>query len=394
MGALEMPELDAPPQGRDGQGPEAASDLSYLSRAFQMIRELTTTTAVIPRSDLDRVAALAELPARLYAALEQAVQDDGMRIEEEDHETGSEDTGWDGDGLTVFIQRARHDVLTAEQEVALAQRIELGALAAQALASVGETLDPPTVRELHHQAEDGSRARDEFAGANLRLVISIAARYRNRGVELDDLIQEGWLGLARAIDKFDYRLGHKFSTYATWWIRQSITRALADKSRTIRIPVHMVETINKVVRYQRLMTQELGHEPTIDELAQRVELLPKTVEDALRLRSQTTSLDRPLQKDLHIADIIADRTVAAPDDAVEQALLHSALLHALADLSERQQEIMRLRYGLDDGCVRTLEEVGRVFGVTRERIRQIEAQTLVKLRHPKRSEALRDYLDG
>ena len=291
-------------------------------------------------------------------------------------------------------------LLTADEEVELAKRIEAGAAAAAEIAELNEVgrwngHAGTSQRQLRRAVADGDRARQELTSANLRLVVSIAKRHVGRGVPILDLIQEGNLGLMRAVQKFDHTKGFKFSTYATWWIRQAITRAIADQSRTIRVPVHMVESINKVLRAQRTLAAKLERDPTIAELASEVELPPDKVEEILRIASQDPlSLDTPIgdEDDTSMADFIADKG-AAPLDLAARKLLEQTVRDVLGDLSERESEVVRLRFGLEDGRPRTLEEVGREFGVTRERIRQIESKTLAKLRHPLRSDRLRDYLD-
>ena len=291
-------------------------------------------------------------------------------------------------------------LLTGAQEVFLAQRIERGLHAADQIAELEKEygarhLAPSDLlRPLERAEGDGRVATQQLINANLRLVVSIAKRYRNRGMLFLDLIQEGNLGLMRAVDKFDYTKGFKFSTYATWWIRQAITRAIADQARTIRIPVHMVETINKVGRIQRQLVQEQGREPTLEELSARSEMSPARVREVLRISQDTVSLEQPMgDEDFSLGDVIEDQSAIVPADAAAKAMLIEAVKQALAELSEREQLVVRLRFGLDDGQVRTLEEVGREFGVTRERIRQIESKVLAKLRHPIRSQRLRDYLD-
>ncbi len=296
-------------------------------------------------------------------------------------------------------------LLTAEQEVMLAKRIEAGMFA-------DEKLNPPTEDEegnpipaveisenqrasLHAVQRDGELARRQLTEANLRLVVSIAKRYVGRGMALLDLIQEGNLGLIRAVEKFDYTKGFKFSTYATWWIRQAITRSIADQARTIRIPVHMVETMNKVLRVSRTMLQELGREPTVEEIAAKVEMTPDKVREIQRIAQEPVSLETPVgeEDDSLLGDFVEDPNVIAPATAAARALLSEAIEEALQELNDRERAVVRLRFGLDDGQIRTLEEVGKEFGVTRERIRQIESKTLAKLRHPTRSQRLRDYLE-
>jgi RNA polymerase primary sigma factor len=306
---------------------------------------------------------------------------------------------------TYLKEIGRVPLLNAELEVEIAQTIEEGnaaaaRLAAHELALSGDgndadLLDADELSRNRRLMRKGLKAKDELIEANLRLVVSIAKRYRNRGLAFLDLIQEGNLGLMRAVDKFDHTKGFKFSTYATWWIRQAITRAIADQARTIRIPVHMVETINKVVWAQRQLLQELGREPTIEEVAQRVELPMERVREILRINQDTVSLEQPVgdEDDFNLSDLIEDRGAVVPDDAATRSLLDAAVREALGHLSEREQDVVRLRFGLDDGKIRTLEEVGKEFGVTRERVRQIESKTLAKLRRPDAAHLLRDYLE-
>jgi len=285
-------------------------------------------------------------------------------------------------------------LLTAEQEVTLAKRIEAGTFAVEKLEGE-EPLAENQRAGLHGVQRDGELARRQLTEANLRLVVSIAKRYVGRGMALLDLIQEGNLGLIRAVEKFDYTKGFKFSTYATWWIRQAITRAIADQARTIRIPVHMVETMNKVLRISRQMLQELGREPTVEEIAAKVELTPDKVREIQRIAQEPVSLETPVgeEDDSLLGDFVEDPNVIAPATAAARALLSEAIEEALQELNDRERAVVRLRFGLEDGQIRTLEEVGREFGVTRERIRQIESKTLAKLRHPTRSQRLRDYLE-
>jgi RNA polymerase primary sigma factor len=286
-------------------------------------------------------------------------------------------------------------LLTGPQEVSLAQRIEQGLLASDEIAAANGGMSSDDTDRLGAVVVDGHRAKRQLIEANLRLVVSIAKRYVGRGMLLLDLIQEGNLGLMRAVEKFDYTKGFKFSTYATWWIRQAITRAIADQARTIRIPVHMVETINKVTRVQRQMLQELGREPTVEELGDKLGMPAERVREIQRISQEPVSLEAPVgdEDDSLLGDFVEDPGAIAPADAAARALLTEAVEEALEQLSERERRVVRLRFGLDDGQLHTLEEVGKEFGVTRERIRQIESKTLAKLRHPTRSQRLRDYLD-
>jgi len=306
------------------------------------------------------------------------------------HDTGSFDP------VRMYLKEiGKVPLLTAEQEVSLAKRIEAGVHARRDLAADAESLSESQRASVLAVVRDGELAKRNLTEANLRLVVSIAKRYVGRGMALLDLIQEGNLGLIRAVEKFDYTKGFKFSTYATWWIRQAITRAIADQARTIRIPVHMVETMNKVLRTQRQMLQELGREPTIDELAAKVDLTPDRVREIQRIAQEPVSLETPVgeEDDSSLGDFVEDPNVVAPAAAAARALLTEAIEEALQELNPREQQVVRLRFGLEDGQIRTLEEVGREFGVTRERIRQIESKTLAKLRHPTRSQRLRDYLE-
>ena len=285
-------------------------------------------------------------------------------------------------------------LLNAEQEVELAKRIEAGLFAEERLNS-GDKIDMKLKRELWWIAQDGKKAKNHLLEANLRLVVSLAKRYTGRGMLFLDLIQEGNLGLIRAVEKFDYTKGYKFSTYATWWIRQAITRAMADQARTIRIPVHMVEVINKLARVQRQMLQDLGREPTPEELAKELDMTPEKVIEVQKYGREPISLHTPLGEDgdSEFGDLIEDSEAIVPADAVSFTLLQEQLHAVLDTLSEREAGVVSMRFGLTDGQPKTLDEIGKVYGVTRERIRQIESKTMSKLRHPSRSQVLRDYLD-
>ena len=286
-------------------------------------------------------------------------------------------------------------LLNAEQEVELAKRIEAGLFAEEKLAADGGRLGVAGRGDLEWIAEDGRRAKNHLLEANLRLVVSLAKRYTGRGMLFLDLIQEGNLGLIRAVEKFDYTKGYKFSTYATWWIRQAITRAMADQARTIRIPVHMVEVINKLARVQRQMLQDLGREPTPEELAAELDMTPEKVIEVQKYGREPISLHTPLGEDgdSEFGDLIEDSEAIQPGEAVSFTLLQEQLHSVLDTLSEREAGVVSMRFGLTDGQPKTLDEIGKVYGVTRERIRQIESKTMSKLRHPSRSQVLRDYLD-
>ncbi|MDT4941041.1 MAG: polymerase primary sigma factor [Pseudonocardiales bacterium] len=336
-----------------------------------------------------------------------------------DGEEESSEFTWDDEEESEALRQARKDaemtasadsvraylkqigkvaLLNAEEEVDLAKRIEAGLYAAERLRQADETNEKLVLqvrRDLRWIVRDGERAKNHLLEANLRLVVSLAKRYTGRGMAFLDLIQEGNLGLIRAVEKFDYTKGYKFSTYATWWIRQAITRAIADQARTIRIPVHMVETINKLIRIQRQLLQDLGREPTPEEIAKEMDLTPDKVREILKVSQEPVSLETPIgeEEDSHLGDFIEDSDAVVPVDAASFILLQELLDSVLHTLSEREKKVIQLRFGLTDGHPRTLEEVGREFGVTRERIRQIESKTLSKLRHPSRSQKLRDYLE-
>jgi len=303
------------------------------------------------------------------------------------------------DSVRAYLKQiGKVALLNAEEEVELAKRIEAGLYAAERLRKAADANDktsPQLRRDLRWIVRDGERAKNHLLEANLRLVVSLAKRYTGRGMAFLDLIQEGNLGLIRAVEKFDYTKGYKFSTYATWWIRQAITRAMADQARTIRIPVHMVEVINKLGRIQRELLQDLGREPTPEELAKEMDITPEKVLEIQQYAREPISLDQTIgdEGDSQLGDFIEDSEAVVAVDAVSFTLLQDQLQSVLATLSEREAGVVRLRFGLTDGQPRTLDEIGQVYGVTRERIRQIESKTMSKLRHPSRSQVLRDYLD-
>jgi RNA polymerase primary sigma factor len=299
------------------------------------------------------------------------------------------------DPVRMYLKEiGKVSLLTAAEEVRLAKAIEAGELAIRELEESPD-ISVEEKRRLARVEREGMAAKRKLVEANLRLVVSIAKRYVGRGMLFLDLIQEGNLGLIRAVEKFDYDKGFKFSTYATWWIRQAITRAIADQARTIRIPVHMVETINKLIRVQRQLLQDHGREPTPEEIGAQMELSPEKVREILKISQEPVSLETPIgeEEDSQLGDFIEDQEAVVPADAASFSLLQQQLRHILDTLSDRERKVIELRFGLRDGHPRTLEEVGRVFGVTRERIRQIESKTLSKLRHPSRSAKLKDYLE-
>ncbi len=303
------------------------------------------------------------------------------------------------DPVRMYLKEiGKVNLLTSDEEVELAKSMGAGMEAAEQLAELertGEEIPPEVRRELEQMIKKGERAKQRLAEANLRLVVSIAKRYVGRGMQFLDLIQEGNLGLIKAVEKFDFTKGFKFSTYATWWIRQAITRAIADQARTIRIPVHMVETINKVIRVSRQLLQELGHDPSPNEIAAEMNMPVERVREILKIAQEPVSLETPIgeEEDSHLGDFIPDEDASEPAEAASATLLKEQLVDVLSTLTPREEKVLKLRFGFEDGRTRTLEEVGKEFNVTRERIRQIEAKALRKLRHPSRSKKLKDFLN-
>ncbi len=355
--------------------PEAENDLDRLDEIFAALLEAGVEVTDTPEEE--------------SLGLEPEEEEGEEAWAEEDLEEALESD----DTLALYLKEVgRIPLLTPEEEVALAQRIERGRQAERRLAQ--GNLPPEERRRLEEIAADGRAAQDHLILANTRLVISVAKKYLGRGLPLSDLIQEGNIGLIRAVRKFDWRRGHKFSTYATWWIRQAVTRAIADQSRTIRVPVHMGDQINKLLRLQQQLAQELGREPTVEELAEAMAIPPSRVEQLLQMARQPVSLEAPTdnEEESVLGDFIEDRGTASPSEAVSQQMLREILHEALATLSPREVRILKLRYGLVDGRMYTLEEVGRKLGVTRERVRQIEAQALARLRHPIYARRLREFL--
>jgi RNA polymerase primary sigma factor len=359
--------------------------------------------------DIGAALVAAELPPESMDAVLKLISEEGIEIVEPAEEDLEEEpparaaaeeeaaakASPTNDPVRMYLKEiGRVPLLTAEEEVDLAKRVEAGLFASEKLA-LQRSLPAGMRRDLELIERDGQLAKKRLIEANLRLVVSIAKRYVGRGMLFLDLIQEGNLGLIRAVEKFDYTKGYKFSTYATWWIRQAITRAIADQARTIRIPVHMVETINKLVRIQRQLLQDLGREPTPEEIGVEMELPPERVREIQKLSQEPVSLETPIgeEDDSNLGDFIEDSDAVVPIDAASFILLQEQLDSILHTLSEREKKVIQLRFGLSDGHPRTLEEVGKEFGVTRERIRQIESKTLSKLRHPSRSQKLRDYLE-
>jgi RNA polymerase primary sigma factor len=352
------------------------------------------------KRSLDDVDESAFEPAEEAKLEEELAEDEGFTLSEADDADEPEQqvmaAGATADPVKDYLKQiGKVALLNAEQEVELAKRIEAGLFADEKLNDEHTKIKTSQLDDYEWIAEDGRRAKNHLLEANLRLVVSLAKRYTGRGMLFLDLIQEGNLGLIRAVEKFDYTKGYKFSTYATWWIRQAITRAMADQARTIRIPVHMVEVINKLARVQRQMLQDLGREPTPEELARELDMTPEKVVEVQKYGREPISLHTPLGEDgdSEFGDLIEDSEAVVPADAVSFTLLQEQLHDVLDTLSEREAGVVSMRFGLTDGQPKTLDEIGKVYGVTRERIRQIESKTMSKLRHPSRSQVLRDYLD-
>jgi len=357
---------------------KSQGSLTYeeISAAFDVLEEISPEQL---EEFFEELAA-----AGIELAEEQKDEKSESEREEEPEETITDGLSLD-DPVRMYLKEiGRVPLLSMEQEKSLAMRIEAGELEARRDGSADQRL-----------VDSGEEAKRQLTEANLRLVVSIAKKYVGRGMLFLDLIQEGNLGLISAVEKFDYRKGYKFSTYATWWIRQAITRALADQARTIRIPVHMVETINRLIKVSRQLLQELGREPSVEEIANEMGLTPEKVREVMKISQEPISLETPIgeEEDSHLGDFIEDQEAIAPAEAASVMLLKEKMQDVLQNLTERERKVLVLRFGLEDGHQRTLEEVGQEFGVTRERIRQIEAEALQKLRHPSRSRKLKDYLD-
>ena len=345
----------------------------------------------------------AEAPADSFESVFAGLQELGIALREEAEDTlavtalSNDELVHVSDPVRMYLQEiGRYPLLTAQQEVELSMQMETGTRSEAKIQDLGEGLPAEQKVILQRQVRSADKARKRLVESNLRLVVSIAKKYVGRGLSLLDLIQEGNLGLIRAVEKFDYRRGFKFSTYATWWIRQAVTRALADQARTIRVPVHMVETINKLARAQRTLMQELGREPTIEEVALEMELEPGRVSELRRIAQDPVSLETPLgeEEDSTLGDFVEDDAAEVPVEAAAFKLLQEYLGLALEDLNDRERQVLVMRFGLADGKVRTLEEVGSHFNVTRERVRQIETKALAKLRQPARAKRLEGYLES
>jgi len=372
---------------------EDQQPLMTLEQAKQQLLESAKKRGVITYQEImERLAPYDQDPEQIDEFFEQ-LADQGIEvINESEEDLNLADLDAD------LVHEGEHDDYLLDDDLSVPPGVKINDPVRMYLKEIGRVplLTAEEEIELAKRIEQGDQeAKKRLAEANLRLVVSIAKRYVGRGMLFLDLIQEGNMGLLKAVEKFDYRKGYKFSTYATWWIRQAITRAIADQARTIRIPVHMVETINKLIRVSRQLLQELGREPTAEEIAKEMDMTPEKVREIIKIAQEPVSLETPIgeEDDSHLGDFIEDQDALAPSDAAAYELLKEQLEEVLDTLTEREEHVLRLRFGLDDGRTRTLEEVGQVFGVTRERIRQIEAKALRKLRHPSRSKRLKDFLE-
>ncbi len=379
---------------------EALEDLELegeqLDKVYDALESLGIDTAGEYYNDLEPLAELEDLTDLDQDAPPPAEELEELPPEEIVDPNALGDTFGIDDPVRMYLKEiGKVNLLSSDEEVALAQAMSAGAAAEEQLGELGDDISDEDAATLKQLVKEGEEAKQRLAEANLRLVVSIAKRYVGRGMHFLDLIQEGNLGLIKAVEKFDYTKGYKFSTYATWWIRQAITRAIADQARTIRIPVHMVETINKVIRVSRQLLQELGHDPSPEEIAAEMGMPVEKVREILKIAQEPVSLETPIgeEEDSHLGDFIPDEDASEPSEAASYTLLKEQLVEVLGTLTKREEKVLRLRFGIEDGRTRTLEEVGREFNVTRERIRQIEAKALRKLRHPSRSKKLKDFLN-
>jgi RNA polymerase sigma factor RpoD-like protein len=391
--------LDEAIRAKEMDPSKTASKADSRAMTAKQLELMVTSIDLTERGAKALIDSINATPVKEFKSIHGVIELTRRQIQTEMKQLPPEQTvltaGATADPVKDYLKQiGRVALLNAELEVELATRVEAGLFAEEKLATE-KKLDKKLKRELEWISEDGRRAKNHLLEANLRLVVSLAKRYTGRGMLFLDLIQEGNLGLIRAVEKFDYTKGYKFSTYATWWIRQAITRAMADQARTIRIPVHMVEVINKLARVQRQMLQDLGREPTPEELAKELDMTPEKVVEVQKYGREPISLHTPLgeEGDSEFGDLIEDSEAIVPADAVGFTLLQEELHKVMDTLSEREAGVVAMRFGLTDGQPKTLDEIGKVYGVTRERIRQIESKTMSKLRHPSRSQVLRDYLD-
>ncbi|MCH3904419.1 MAG: RNA polymerase sigma factor RpoD [Lactobacillus sp.] len=370
---------------RQAISPDKQSGLAAAVK--KVVKQVKQTKTISETEFIDQLVTPYQLTGQAVDQLVQEFEDNGISIVDAD-----------GNPAPIALQKQKHVEQAELKDMSAPANVRMNDPVRMYLKEIGRVplLTPEQEVDLAKRIEDGDQtAKQELAEANLRLVVSIAKRYVGRGLSFLDLIQEGNMGLMKAVDKFNYKLGFKFSTYATWWIRQAITRAIADQARTIRIPVHMVETINKLIRTQRQMLQDLGREPRPEEIGAEIGMSADKVRDTLKISQEPVSLETPIgeEDDSHLGDFIEDKDATSPEQHASFEILKQELQETLGTLTDREENVLRLRFGLDDGRTRTLEEVGKVFGVTRERIRQIEAKALRKLRHPSRSNQLKDFLD-